>query len=57
MLRVQYGIAQGHHLMEHFSHSITNSPVTGIHTIVAWKHIRENPSDTCNETNEETTTG
>ncbi|XP_065885856.1 tetratricopeptide repeat protein 29-like isoform X2 [Dysidea avara] len=55
--RVQYGIAQGHHLMEDFSHSITNSPVTGIHTIVAWKDIRENPSGTCDVTDEETTTG
>jgi len=38
--------------MEHFSDSITNSPVTGIHTIVAWKDVRENPSSTCDVTDE-----
>ena len=56
--RVQYGVARGHHLMEHFSHSIIDSPVTGIHSIVAWKDIRENPSGgTYDVTDEETMTG
>jgi len=44
--------------MEHFSHSIIDSPVTGIHSIVAWKDIRENPSGgTYDVTDEETMTG
>lgn len=41
---VQYGIAKGHHFTNHFSQSISESIVTGIQNIVAWKDVRENLS-------------
>ena len=48
---VRYGIAKGHHFTSHFSQSISDSVVTGIQSIVAWKDVRENVTNDDNEDN------